>query len=122
MISTLDVVIGVGNGAATQFQLVKTFTVGSAVSSRKVYLPIVSSVLIAVDGAPVTMGWTVSRPGGVVTFGSPPGDTLVITAGYQYDIEVRFDVDRLPASLETLSSNSLFAGSIDGIQLREERR
>jgi uncharacterized protein (TIGR02217 family) len=101
-ISALDQIIGIGNGAANSFQLTKTYQSGVAPPyDRPIDLPIVSSVLIAVNGIDVSMSnpWTVSRPGGVVTFSTAPAGSAVITAGFLFDVEVRFEADDSYASI-----------------------
>jgi len=93
-----DQLIGTGNGAQTQFQLVKTYTRGSVDYVRPIHLPVTSSVIVGVAGAdPATfsppLAWSVSRYGGVVTFASPPPNGAAITAGFLFDCEVRFESD-----------------------------
>jgi uncharacterized protein (TIGR02217 family) len=41
----------------------------------------------------------VSRDGGVITFDTPPDGGLVLTAGYYFDVECRFEDDD---SLDTI--------------------
>lgn len=86
--------IGTGDGVTTSFQLVKNYTVGSQTYSRNIYLPVISSVLIAIDGLdPYPIGWDVTRDGGVVTFDTAPSPSAIITAGFLFDVEVRFESD-----------------------------
>ena len=97
-LSRLDQLIGTGNGVTTTFQLTKTYTVGAQTYTRNIHFPVASSVLVAVNGVdPATLSpaisWTVSRPGGVITFGSPPGVGDVIRAGFLFDLNVRYDDD-----------------------------
>jgi uncharacterized protein (TIGR02217 family) len=96
-----DQSLGFGTGARTQFQLLKTYTRGSTNYVRDITLPIVSSVVVFVNGIPpedlstpyTPLAWTVSRPGGVVTFDGPVPLGLEVTAGYLFDVEVRFESD-----------------------------
>ena len=97
-ITALDQVLGIGNGARTQFQLVKAYTRGAQTYSRKIHLPVVDSVLVSVDGTPTDafsppLAWTVSRPGGVVQFAVPPAPGQIVRAGFLFDVEVRFESD-----------------------------
>lgn len=93
-ITEADQLIGVGDGFTDSFALVKRYEVGSRTYDRPIYLPVLDTVLIAIDGVVVDPAdYTVSRPGGIVQFATPPGDTLDITAGYLFDVEVRFESD-----------------------------
>lgn len=92
-ISATDQQIGVGNGLQVEFQITKTYTSGAEEYERQIYLPIVSSVLVAVDGTPTGSGWSVDRQTGVITFDAAPDDGDVITCGYLFDVSVRFEAD-----------------------------
>lgn len=93
-LTALDQSIGTGTGFTDSFQLVKTYGVGSNTYDRTIYLPVLSTVEIAVNGVVVDPAdYTVSRPGGIVTFDVPPVDTHPITAGFMFDVEVRFESD-----------------------------
>lgn len=96
--SDLDQTIGTGDGLTTDFQLTKTYTVGSSTYVRNIYHPIVSTVEVSVNGAePSTLSppltWSVSRTTGVVSFNEPPSPGEIIRAGYLFDVEVRFESD-----------------------------
>lgn len=98
-----DQVIGIADGIADTFQLVKAYTVGGQTYTRPIYLPVLSTVLIAVDGVlQFPSAYSVSRPGGVVQFDVSPDEDAVITAGFLFDVEVRFESDdALEAILRT---------------------
>lgn len=96
LISMTDQIIGTGDGAKTQFQLTKTYSrAGATDYARSIDLPIVSTVLVSVAGADVSMSnpWTVSRPGGIIEFTTPPTPGQSIRAGFLFDVEVRFEAD-----------------------------
>ena len=115
-----DHAIGTGDGAADAFQLVKIYGGVHAPYIRQVKKPVAGSVLVAVDGVPVTEGvdWTCDPATGVVTFapGAIPGAGAAVTAGYEFDVPVRFDSDTLAVNL-----TSFAAGDIPAIQLVEVR-
>jgi uncharacterized protein (TIGR02217 family) len=97
-VTMTDQVLGTGDGAITSFQLQKTYTRGSQTYTRLIHLPIVNTVLVSIGGADPAgfsppINWTVSRPGGVVEFESPPGPGAIIRAGFLFDVEVRFEGD-----------------------------
>jgi uncharacterized protein (TIGR02217 family) len=100
--------IGTGTGALATFQLYKTYTQGSYTRSRKIWKPISGTVLIAVAGATKTetTHYTIDYTTGVVTFtgGNLPGAAAAVTAGFEFDVPVRFDTDKLSVSLDYYKS------------------
>ncbi len=63
-----DQSIGTGDGATTDFQLVKAYTSGAQTWSRTITKPVDGTVLVAIDGAEQTTGWSVDTTTGVVSF------------------------------------------------------
>ena len=101
-VGVTDQAIGVGNGSATQFQLTKIYGGSFAPYVRTIRKPVAGTVRMAIAGAEQTEGsaWSVDTTTGLVTFTSPPGSGLQITAGFEFDVPVRFDVDRLEIDLQ----------------------
>ena len=64
------------------------------------------SVLIALDGIPQSSGFSVDDATGVVTFDSAPGVGVAVTAGFKFDVPVRFDTDRLDVDLDAFAAGS----------------
>lgn len=88
-----DQQIGVGDGVTTQFQLVKLYNDGSGfIRTRTIVKPVAGTVTIGVAGSSVGSGWSVNSTTGIVTFSVAPTAGQVITAGYQFECAVRFDV------------------------------
>jgi uncharacterized protein (TIGR02217 family) len=71
---------------------------------------------VARDGVELTTGWSVDSATGVVTFAAPPAAGVVLTAGFAFDVPVRFDTDRLDVTLDLER-----LGSITSIPLVELR-
>lgn len=97
-LSLTDQPLGTGDGVTKIFQLSKTYTRGVQTYTRNVSHPVVSTVLIGLDGIdPDTLspsfGWSVDRLTGLVTFDVAPSPGAVLTAGFLFDVEVRFDSD-----------------------------
>jgi uncharacterized protein (TIGR02217 family) len=115
-----DQVIGVGDGSLAQFQLVKKYGSAFAPWSREIKKPVAGSVRIAVDGVEKNLGgeFTLDAASGIVTFlvGSIPPDGALVTAGFEFDVPVRFDDDALKVNLEHFE-----AGQIPSIPIREIR-
>ena len=72
---------------------------------------------VALDGAEQLNGWSVDTTTGVVTFAAAPASGLAITAGFEFDVPVRFDTDVLDMTLDLER-----LGSITFIPLLELRR
>jgi len=85
-----DVVIGSGDGVKTgPFQLLKTYgTVNPYV--RTITLPVPGTVLARLDAAPTT-AFTVNGQG-QITFDTAPANGVLITAGCQFYVPVRFSL------------------------------
>jgi len=110
-----DQFLGKGDGQQTDFQLLKHYgePAGEA-QQRRITRPDPDSVAIAVDGQPVA-GWALG-PGGVVMFDSPPVAGSDITAGFLFDVPVRFASDQL-----TVNHATFLAGDIPEVLLVEVR-
>ena len=112
-----DQAIGTGNGTITAFQLVKRYTSGAQSRSRAIAKPVTGTVRIALSGVEQPSGWSIDSTTGVVSFGAAPGSGVAITAGFEFDVPVRFDSDVLDVTLDLEQ-----LGSITSIPLLELRR
>jgi uncharacterized protein (TIGR02217 family) len=118
--SPLDQVIGTGTGVQAAFQLSKTYGSAFAPWTRDIKKPVAGTVRIAVDGDERTMGGecVVDPSTGLVTFlpGHLPADGQSVTAGFEFDVPVRFDTDKLEINLSGFTS-----GAIPNIPIVEVR-
>lgn len=116
-VSASDQNIGTGNGTMAAFQLVKRYGTGLRDYARTIAKPVTGSVVIKVAGNTVT-AFSVSATSGIVTFnpGSIPAPGAAITAGFEFDVPVRFDTDQLRINLAQFA-----AGDIPDIQVVEIR-
>ena len=115
--AAIDQPIGTGNGMATSFQQVKLYTSGAQSWTRTITKPVAGTVALALNGVPQITGWTVNTITGVLTFASAPAASVAITAGFEFDVPVRFDTDTLDVTLDFER-----LGSITSIPLIEVRR
>jgi uncharacterized protein (TIGR02217 family) len=115
-VTPLDQRIGTGDGVTAAFQLVKAYGDGAAVEHRPVLKPVAGSLRLAVDGVETLDGFLLDATTGIVTFeaGHVPDDGAEIRAGFDYDVPVRFDTDRIEINLEAFR-----AGRIPSIPLIE---
>jgi uncharacterized protein (TIGR02217 family) len=98
--------IGTGNGTVTQFQLVKHYLSGGVDELRTITKPVSGTVSVYKNGVLQTSGVTVSTMTGIVTFTSAPANGVAITADFEFDVPVRFDTDRLSATLDAYGVHS----------------
>jgi len=108
-----DITIGTGDASQTVFQLIKTY-ISLTTATRVITKPVSGTTLIEVDGVLQTEGadYTINNTTGIITFdgGSVPGAGLVIKAGFEFDVPVRFgeEIDSLLAmNYETFSSGAI---------------
>ncbi|HEX4298395.1 MAG TPA: DUF2460 domain-containing protein [Devosia sp.] len=102
----LDQAIGTGDGTKTAFQLTKTYGASFDPYARPITKPEAGSVRVAVGGTELTTGWSVDTTTGIVTFASAPATAAAITAGFLFDVPVRFDTDRLDIELTSFDAAS----------------
>ncbi|KKC39812.1 glycoside hydrolase family 24 [Devosia epidermidihirudinis] len=99
MPTPLDQAIGTGNGTRTSFALTKRYGAAFDPYFRPITRPVAGSVRVAVAGVELTSGWSVDTATGVVGFSVAPANGAVVTAGFLFDVPVRFDTDRLDIEL-----------------------
>lgn len=118
--SPLDQLIGTGDGARAKFQLVKTYGSGGASFERAIRKPVAGMLRVAIDGVEKTEGthFALDASTGLVTFvsGAIPPSGAAVTAGYEFDVPVRFDTDFLEINLAAFE-----AGSVPAIPVIEIR-
>jgi uncharacterized protein (TIGR02217 family) len=112
--AAIDQAIGLGDGSTTQFPLVKQY--GSS-EQRRITRPVAGSVRVAVDGAEIATGWTLQDKG-VVEFASPPPAGASVTAGFMFDVPVRFAEDRIEVNRSTFLAGE--APSVPLVEVRED--
>lgn len=108
---------GMGDGTTTSFQLVKRYASGGQSWVRTITKPVAGTVQIALNGVPQPGGWSIDVNTGLVSFETAPSDGIAITAGFEFDVPVRFDSDALDVTLDIER-----LGSITSIPLLEIRR
>jgi uncharacterized protein (TIGR02217 family) len=96
-ITPVDQVIATGDGERTAFQLVKTYGGGARAYARAITKPVAESLRIAVNG--VEADFALDALSGLVTLDVAPASGAVVTAGFAFDVPVRFDTDMLRINL-----------------------
>ena len=112
--SPFDQQIGSGDGIRALFPLIKRYET----YDRPITRPVSGSVLMGVDGVRLAEGeaFTLDSATGNVTFMPDyiPAEGAIVTAGFLFDVPVRFDTDRLMASIASFQ-----AGEIPSIPIIE---
>ena len=109
-----DQLLGEGDGETRLFALVKHYGAGDAEQERVIRLPVAGSVRVAVGGVE-TAAFVVTGEGAVLLDDAPAAGA-VVTAGFLFDVPVRFADDRLEVSRATF-----LAGEIASVPLIEVR-
>ncbi|MTJ03591.1 MAG: TIGR02217 family protein [Sediminimonas qiaohouensis] len=96
-----DQVIAEGDGVRREFAIIKTYRSGEQSYARPITKPVLGTVRVGVEGDEMHEGvhYTVDTVRGLITFDAPPGDGRQVTAGYEFDVPVRFDTDRIATSV-----------------------
>lgn len=104
-----DQQIGRGDGQSLSFPLRKMYRSGPAEYSRPVVKPVAGTVKVGVDGIELEMGadFTVDLSIGTVTLPIALEDGASITAGFEFDVPVRFATDRIVVSAESFHAGEM---------------
>lgn len=117
-VSPLDQPLGVGDEVADTFQLIKCYGSAGIIYDRPIRKPVEGTVKVAVSGDPQqeSIDYDVDLTTGLVTFAHPPDVGAEITAGFEFDVPVRFDTDRIASSVA-----SFHAGDVPDVPVVEVR-
>ena len=95
-----DQELGEGDGTRTDFALAKRY--GEEV--RPITHPDTTTILVAIDGVATT---DFAFADGAVRFPAPPRPGARVTAGFLFDVPVRFAADELSVSLTAFEAGEL---------------
>lgn len=114
-----NIVIGLGDGSKTNFQVVKAYVVGTTTMIRKI-TKLVSGLQVLVNGV-VSSSAAVDYNSGLITFSTPPAIGAQVSVLGEFDVHVRFKSDKLPVDIISVSDNQevvLDMGSLELIEVR----
>lgn len=106
-----DQLLGLGDGARTEFALVKHY----GEQERRITRPVAGTVRVSVDGDELIEGWALGDKG-IVLLDVAPSEGVEVRAGFRFDVPVRFAEDRLSLNRATFA-----AGEIPSVPLIEVR-
>jgi uncharacterized protein (TIGR02217 family) len=113
-----DQVIAVGDGVMKVFPLIKTYRSGGFFYARPIAKPTAGTVRIGIEQDEMQEGvdYFVDTSTGLITFERAPDEDMEITAGYEFDVPVRFDTDRIQTSVASFK-----AGDVPNVPVVEVR-
>ena len=113
-----DEVLGRGDGVTRSFALVKTYVSGDARYDRPIAKPVEGTVRLGVGDSELFAGhhFEVDVSSGLVTLDQAPGPDDFVTAGFEFDVPVRFDIDRIQTSVASFQ-----AGDVPNVPVVELR-
>ena len=113
-----DQLLGIGDEVQTQYQLVKHYTSGETDYARPITKPVEGMVWVSIGGVRQTAGvdFDVDYSTGVVSFAHAPDVGGEVRAGFEFDVPVRFDTDRIQTSVASFK-----AGDVPSVPIVEIR-
>lgn len=101
-----DQQIAFGDGVTSVFPLAKVYRSGGHTHTRPISKPVQNTVRIGVANDELQEGidYTFDMTTGLVTFSHPPDPEMPITAGYEFDVPVRFDTDHVHTSVASFQA------------------
>ncbi len=112
-----DMILGTGDGAKTVYQIIKNYITGSQTQIKTIKKTVTGTVRVALDAVEQFSGFTLDNNLGTITFSVAPAGGVVVGAGYEYDVPVRFDMDNLEISLTAFTARNLPAMPVREIRL-----
>ncbi|MFG1350274.1 TIGR02217 family protein [Xanthobacter autotrophicus] len=110
-VTPLDQVIGAGDGTRATFALTKTYGGLHAPYARAVTKPVAGSVRVAVNGVERIEGthFFLDATRGEITFAAAavPASSALVSAGFTFDVPVRFDTDFLEVNLTAFAAGDI---------------
>lgn len=113
-----DQLIGIGAGDQHVFKLSKVYKSGPSSYSRPISKPVNGSIQVAIAGDILqeSQHFDVDYATGEITFLRAPDRDLEITAGFEFDVPVRFDTGGIQTSVANFQ-----AGDVPSIPVVEVR-
>jgi len=113
-----DQTIGLGDGELGIYPLLKTYRSGPHEYARPITKPVLGTVRVGLGRDEMKEGvdYEVDPTTGLITFQNPPERDVEITAGFEFDVPVRFDTDQIQTSVASFQ-----AGSVPNVPIVEVR-
>lgn len=113
-----DQLLGHGDGVKRAFQLRKAYASGGQVQWRVITKPVAGSVVVSLGERPMveSLAWEVEVETGMILFADPVPEGVEVRAGFEFDVPVRFDTDRIAVSVASFQ-----AGEVPAVPVVEVR-
>lgn len=104
-----DQMIGEGDGEAHVFRLHKIYQSGEAKYARPIFKPVSGTVRVGVADTEQqeAVDFTLNTATGEVTLVQAPAPGEQVTAGFEFDVPVRFDTDRVQTSVASFQAGDM---------------
>lgn len=104
-----DQELGTGDGERREFALRKAYASGPGQYWRPVAKPVLGTVRAGIGNVELRDGldYEVDPASGTIRFAAPPEAGAVVTAGFEFDVPVRFDTDRIAVSVASFQAGDL---------------
>lgn len=109
-VTPLDQVIGTGDGTTNRFKLTKAYGSGPDAYFRPVRRPVSGTLRVAVDGVealPADFSFDSTMAEVAFVPGKTPPAGSVVTAGFQFHVEVRFASENLSVNVSAFEAGEL---------------
>ena len=108
-ISYTDQLLDRGDGVTATFQLAKTYRSGLEHARRVITRPVAGTVRIGVNGTELREGvhFTLDTTTGSIILAEVPTPEAEVTAGFEFDVPVRFDTDRIATSVASFQAGEM---------------
>lgn len=113
-----DQLVAVADGVASAFQLIKTYRSGAFSYARPIKKPVAGTVRIGIEQDELREGvdFGIDTTSGLVSLSHPPAAGQQVVAGFEFDVPVRFDTDRIQTSVASFQ-----AGDVPNVPVVEVR-
>ena len=104
-----DQLIGHGDGRRVAFSLSKLYRSGHAGYRRPIAKPVEGTVKVAIGGVEKfeTIDFSIDHATGIVVLNDAPMMEAPVTAGFEFDVPVRFDTDRIAVSVASFQAGDV---------------
>lgn len=117
-ITAFDQNLGEGDGIQVDYQITKTYQSGIHTYVRPISKPVITTLKVAVGSVEMqeAVDYVVDAATGVIRFTVPPQFGVSVTAGFEFDVPVRFDTNSIQTSVASFQ-----AGEIPTVPIIEVR-
>ncbi|MCT8160126.1 DUF2460 domain-containing protein [Pseudoruegeria sp. SHC-113] len=118
-ITPTDQVIGTGDGVRTAFPVIKAYASGGESYLRPIRKLVSGTVVAAIEGEDRREGvdFEVDTAGGQILFDVPPDIGVAVSAGFEFDVPVRFDTDRIQTSVASFQAGDALSVPVVEVRL-----